>query len=74
MESRGFYVNKKDLNTIMEKFDKDKDGKISYSEFMDEFLPKSPSKVIWNMNIWFHKYLFIRFQVINIWRVFNSIY
>ena len=46
MESRGFYVSSKDLNTIMEKFDKDKDGRISYNEFMDEFLPKSPSKVI----------------------------
>jgi hypothetical protein len=28
----------------MEKYDKDRDGRISYSEFMDEILPKSPVK------------------------------
>jgi len=28
----------------MEKYDKDRDGRISYGEFMDEILPKSPSK------------------------------
>jgi Ca2+-binding EF-hand superfamily protein len=29
----------------MEKYDKDRDGRISYSEFMEEILPKSPAKV-----------------------------
>jgi Ca2+-binding EF-hand superfamily protein len=44
MESRGFYVSDKDVSTLMEKFDKDKDGIISYGEFMEEMLPKSPAK------------------------------
>ena len=33
---RGIYVNNEDVNGLMEKFDKDRDGRISYSEFMDE--------------------------------------
>ena len=44
MESKGFYVSQKEVSTLMDKFDKDRDGKISYGEFMDEILPKSPSK------------------------------
>jgi Ca2+-binding EF-hand superfamily protein len=44
IQSRGFYVNEKDVSNLMRKFDKDQDGRISYSEFMDEFIPKSPSK------------------------------
>lgn len=45
LDSRGIYVSDRDVNTLMEKFDKDKDGKISYSEFMEEIIPKSPSKL-----------------------------
>jgi Ca2+-binding EF-hand superfamily protein len=44
MESRGFYVSDKEVSTLMDKFDKNRDGRISYSEFMEEILPKSPSK------------------------------
>lgn len=36
LDSRGFYATDKDVNGLMEKFDKDRDGKISYSEFMEE--------------------------------------
>ena len=32
IESRGFYVSEKEVDTLIEKIDKDKDGKISYSE------------------------------------------
>ncbi len=46
MESKGFYVNNRELNGLMKKLDKDHDGRVSYSEFMDEFIPRSPSKVI----------------------------
>ena len=32
IESRGFYVSDKEVNTLVEKIDKDKDGRISYHE------------------------------------------
>jgi Ca2+-binding EF-hand superfamily protein len=32
IESRGFYVSEKEMNSLVEKIDKDKDGRISYSE------------------------------------------
>jgi len=42
IESRGFYVSEKEVSTLVEKIDKDKDGRISLHEFREEFLPKSP--------------------------------
>ena len=35
IESRGFYVNEKEVNTLIEKIDKDKDGRISYAEVIN---------------------------------------
>ena len=32
IESRGFYVSEKEMNSLVEKIDRDKDGRISYSE------------------------------------------
>ena len=32
IESRGFYVSEKEVSQLVEKIDKDKDGKISYNE------------------------------------------
>ena len=32
IESRGFYVSEKEVNQLIEKIDKDRDGRISYSE------------------------------------------
>lgn len=32
IESRGFYVSEKEVNSLVEKIDKDKDGRINYSE------------------------------------------
>jgi len=32
LESRGFYVSEKEVNCLVDKIDKDKDGRISYSE------------------------------------------
>ena len=32
IESRGFYVSEKEMHTLIEKIDKDKDGRISYAE------------------------------------------
>jgi len=45
IESRGFYVSEKEVNHLVEKLDKDKDGRISYSEFREEFLPRSPVRM-----------------------------
>ena len=41
LESKGIDTNNHEMHILMHKFDKDKDGKISYNEFMDEILPKS---------------------------------
>lgn len=43
-DMRGIYVNDKDVTVMMEKFDKDRDGKISYSDFVEEIRCKSPVK------------------------------
>ena len=32
IESRGFFVSEKEITTLIEKIDKDRDGKISYHE------------------------------------------
>ncbi len=45
MESKGVRVNYKELDSLVDKFDKNKDGKISYGEFIDEMMPKSPAKM-----------------------------
>jgi Ca2+-binding EF-hand superfamily protein len=44
MESKGLYVTGQEVSVLMNKLDKDRDGRISYGEFMEEILPKSPSK------------------------------
>jgi uncharacterized protein YneF (UPF0154 family) len=45
IESRGFYVSEKEVSTLVEKIDKDKDGRITFSEFREEFIPKSPVRM-----------------------------
>jgi len=45
IESRGFYVSEKEVSSLVEKIDKDKDGRISFSEFREEFMPKSPVRM-----------------------------
>lgn len=47
LEERGIYASDKDVSGLVDKYDKDRDGKISYNEFMDEILPKSPGKAFW---------------------------
>lgn len=44
LNSKGIYVGHSDVDKLMDKLDKDRDGRISYSEFAEEFMPKSPSK------------------------------
>jgi len=42
IESRGYFVSAKEVANLVERFDHDKDGRISYSEFREEMVPKSP--------------------------------
>ena len=43
IESRGFVVNQKDLTHVIDKMDKKGDRTISYEEFKQEMLPRSPN-------------------------------
>lgn len=44
LQSYGVYPSSKDLQGLMQKYDKNKDGRVSYSEFVEEVTPKSPKK------------------------------
>jgi Ca2+-binding EF-hand superfamily protein len=44
LTSHGFFASSKDLQSLMERYDKDRDGRVSYSEFVSEVTPKSPRK------------------------------
>ena len=42
--THGVYADIKDLETLMERYDKNRDGRVSYSEFVSEVTPKSPRR------------------------------
>jgi hypothetical protein len=42
IESRGFYVSHKEAESALNKFDSHKLGSVSYTEFREEIMPKSP--------------------------------
>jgi len=44
LEDYGIYATKSDLVGLMKRYDQNMDGKVSYSEFMNELTPKSPQK------------------------------
>jgi len=44
----GIYVSNKDVLNLVERFDKNQDGKVTYSEFVSEITPKSPTKIFWD--------------------------
>lgn len=44
LNDHGFFVNQQDLQNLVERFDQDKDGKVSFDEFVSEMKPKSPVK------------------------------
>jgi len=44
LTDHGFYASEKDLVGLMNKFDKNRDGRITYSEFVEEVAPKSPQR------------------------------
>ena len=43
IQSRGYFVNDKDIYQVVDKMDKNKNGTVSYHEFREELVPKSPS-------------------------------
>ena len=40
----GVFASTKDLVAVTRRFDKDQNGKVTYTEFIDEMTPKSPTK------------------------------
>jgi Ca2+-binding EF-hand superfamily protein len=40
----GFYALDNEVTWLIDRYDRNRDGRISYSEFIDEILPKSPSR------------------------------
>ena len=44
LKDNGFYATDSEVSILIDRYDKNRDGRISYSEFIDEILPKSPSR------------------------------
>jgi len=44
IESRGYFVGFKEVDAVIDKMDRNKNGAVSFSEFRDETLPKSPAR------------------------------
>ena len=44
LADNGVYASELDLIMITQRFDRNSDGRISYAEFMEEFVPKCPTK------------------------------
>jgi len=40
LAEHSFYATERELSSLMDKFDRDKDGKVSFSEFLEELSPK----------------------------------
>ena len=40
----GFYATDSEVSWLVDRYDRNHDGRISYSEFIEEILPKSPSR------------------------------
>lgn len=44
LRDNGFYATDSEISILIDRYDRNHDGRISYSEFIDEILPKSPSR------------------------------
>ncbi len=44
LKEYGFYATETEVTWLLDRYDRNKDGRISFSEFIDEILPKSPRK------------------------------
>lgn len=40
LAEHGFYATERELHCLMERFDQDRDGRISFQEFSQEIIPK----------------------------------
>jgi len=45
LADHGFYATQKELDSLMNRYDKNEDGKVSYTDFVREITPKSPTKI-----------------------------
>lgn len=41
----GFYATETEAQWLIDRYDRNNDGRISYSEFVEEIMPKSPSRI-----------------------------
>ena len=44
IESRGYFVTYKDVDQVIDKFDKNGDGRVTFSEFREEVVNHSPAR------------------------------
>ena len=44
LQENGVYASNTDLLSLVKRYDKNQDGKVSYSDFVQELTPKSPKK------------------------------
>lgn len=44
LHTHGIFASGKDLQSLLNKYDKNRDGRVSYSEFVEEITPKSPRR------------------------------
>ena len=44
IESRGYFVGYREVAQVIDKFDKNKDGGVTFSELREEIAPKSPTR------------------------------
>jgi len=44
LKEYGFYATTEEIAWLLDRYDRNRDGRISYGEFIDEIMPKSPSK------------------------------
>lgn len=44
LNAHGIFATGKDLQSLLEKYDKNRDGRVTYSEFVEEVTPKSPRR------------------------------
>jgi Ca2+-binding EF-hand superfamily protein len=44
IESRGYFVDRKDIASVIKKCDRNGDGSVNYNEFREEIMPKSPMR------------------------------
>lgn len=42
LNEHGIFVTNQDLVSLISRYDKNQDGKVSYGEFLSEMTPKSP--------------------------------